>query len=182
MSETLLDHYRFMARYNHWFNQRLYAACGQLTDEERKRDRGAFFRSIHHTLSHLVSADKVWLQRFAQQGTAFAALSPALLNMPEGADYTSDSHPDWADLRRTREALDAAIETWLAGMPTDFLLATMRYGNSSGVRREHPAWQALSHFFNHQTHHRGQVTTLLAQAGVDVGVTDLIALVQPPRP
>jgi uncharacterized damage-inducible protein DinB len=62
-------------------------------------------------------------------------------------------------------------------MPADFLRATMRYGNTQGVRREHPAWQALSHFFNHQTHHRSQVTTLLAQAGVDVGVTDLIALV-----
>ena len=59
----------------------------------------------------------------------------------------------------------------------DFPLQTMRYANSKGVRREHPAWQALTHFFNHQTHHRGQVTTLLAQAGIDPGVTDLIALV-----
>jgi uncharacterized damage-inducible protein DinB len=53
----------------------------------------------------------------------------------------------------------------------------MRYSNTKGVQREHPMWQALTHFFNHQTHHRGQVTTLLMQAGVDVGVTDLIALV-----
>ena len=177
MSEPLLDNYRFLARYNRWFNQRLYEACEQLTDEERKRDRDAFFRSIHYTLTHVVLADKLWLQRFAGQGVAFAALTPTLLHLPEGADYTSELHPDWSDLRRTREALDAAIETWLADMPPDFPLATMRYGNTKGVRREHPAWQALSHFFNHQTHHRGQVTTLLAQAGVDVGVTDLIALV-----
>jgi uncharacterized damage-inducible protein DinB len=181
MSAVLIDNYRFLARYNCWFNQRLYEACEQMTDEERKRDRGAFFHSIHHTLSHLVSADKVWLQRFAQQGFAFAALTPARLYMPEGADYTSDMFPDWADLRRARDALDAAIEAWLAAMPAEFPLATMRYGNTKGVQREHPAWQALSHFFNHQTHHRGQVTTLLTQAGVDVGVTDLIALVQAPR-
>ena len=62
-------------------------------------------------------------------------------------------------------------------MPADFPLTDMRYSNTQGVLREHPAWQALSHLFNHQTHHRGQVTTLLAQAGVEVGVTDLIALV-----
>ena len=176
MAEVLLDNYAFLARYNRWFNQRLYQACEKLTDEERKRDRGAFFRSIHHTLTHLVLADKMWLQRFAQQGVAFAALTPALLHMPPGADYTSDLHPHWLDLRGTRETLDAAIEAWLASMPSHFPLATMRYVNTKGVPREHPAWQALSHFFNHQTHYRGQVTTLLAQAGVDVGVTDLIAL------
>ena len=177
MSAALLDNYRFLARYNRWFNQRLYEACEKLNDEERKRDRGAVFNSIHHTLAHLVLADKLWLQRFARQTDAFASLTPAVLYMPEGADYTSDLHPDWADLRGTREALDTAIETWLADMPADFLLATMRYSNTKGVPREHPAWQALSHFFNHQTHHRGQVTTLLAQTGVEVGVTDLIALV-----
>jgi uncharacterized damage-inducible protein DinB len=62
-------------------------------------------------------------------------------------------------------------------MPAEFLVHTMRYSNTKGVARAHPTWQALSHFFNHQTHHRGQATALLTQAGVDVGVTDLIALV-----
>ena len=122
-------------------------------------------------------ADKLWLQRFVRQTDAFASLTPALLYMPEGADYTSDLPPDWPNLRRTREALDAAIETWLADMPADFPLTDMRYSNTRGVLREHPAWQALSHLYNPQTHHRGQATTLLAQAGAEVGVTDLIALV-----
>ena len=99
------------------------------------------------------------------------------MTLPEGADYTSDLHPDWQDLRQQRAGLDAVIEQWVAQMPPGFLLSTMRYTNTKGVQRAHPAWQALSHFFNHQTHHRGQVTTLLFQAGVDVGVTDLIALV-----
>jgi uncharacterized damage-inducible protein DinB len=173
----MLEHYRFMARYNRWFNTRLFEACEQLSDEERKRDRGAFFGSIHHTLTHLVLADKIWLQRFTRQGVMFAALPPELLAMPEGADYTSDLHPDWSDLKRTREALDTAIENWLQEMPPEFVLSTLRYVNTKGVQRAHPAWQALSHLFNHQTHHRGQVTALLSQAGVDVGVTDLIALV-----
>jgi uncharacterized damage-inducible protein DinB len=173
----LPDNYRFLARYNRWFNERLYTACETLSDEERKRDRGAFFGSIHQTLTHLVLADKLWLQRFAAQGTPFAALPPALVALPDGADYTSNSYPHWQDLKRTREALDAAIETWLVDLSPQFLASVMRYTNMKGVSRAHPAWQALTHFFNHQTHHRGQVTTLLMQAGVDVGVTDLISLV-----
>ena len=177
MDVAFPDNYRFLARYNRWMNQRLYDACEALSDEERKRQRGAFFGSIHHTLTHLVLADKMWLHRFASQETRFAALPTAALALPEGSDYTSDLHPDWQDLRQTRAALDEVIERWLAEMTPDFLTSTMYYANTKGVQRAHPAWQAMTHFFNHQTHHRGQVTTLLAQAGVDVGVTDVIALV-----
>ena len=177
MTTSLLDNYRFLARYDRWMNQRLYAACEALSDAQRKADQGAFFKSIHHTLTHLVLADKMWLVRFAKQGVEFADLPPDLLAVPEGADYTSDLHPGWADLKQTRDALDAAMEQWLACMPAEFLSSTMRYANTRDVQRAHPAWQALTHFFNHQTHHRGQVTTLLTQQGVDVGVTDLIALV-----
>lgn len=176
MTNSFLENYRLLARYNRWINQRLYAACETLTDTQRKADQGAFFKSIHHTLTHLVLADKMWLARFADQGVAFSALAPALLAVPVGSDYTSDLHPDWADLKQTRDALDAAIEQWLAEMLPKFLTSEMHYANTKGVQRAHPAWQAMTHFFNHQTHHRGQVTTLLTQAGVDVGVTDLIAL------
>jgi uncharacterized damage-inducible protein DinB len=176
-----MENYRFLARYNQWFNQRLYDACEKLSNEERQRDRGAFFGSIHHTLNHLVVADQVWLLRFRQcgldHGLAMAALNDSVLDMP--LDYTLGMllFDDWAALRAKRVQLDAAIAQWVTEMPPDYPQFTMRYSNSKGVQREHPAWQALTHFFNHQTHHRGQVTTLLMQAGVDVGVTDLIALV-----
>jgi uncharacterized damage-inducible protein DinB len=90
-------------------------------------------------------------------------------------------HGDWQALRNQRQRLDDAIRDWLAEMPADFPLRTMRYSNTKGVQREHPAWMALTHFFNHQTHHRGQVTALLMQAGVDPGMTDLIALALPPQ-
>jgi uncharacterized damage-inducible protein DinB len=173
---AFVQNYRFLAEYNHWFNQRLYAACEQLTDEERKRERGAFFGSIHKTLNHLVWGDQVWLKRFASQGVNFPSLSGGLLDVPEGAMYGAMLYEDWATLRNKRERLDAAIETWIAEMPPSFPLQTMRYSNTKGVPREHAAWKALTHFFNHQTHHRGQVTTLLAQSGIDPGVTDLIAL------
>ncbi len=178
MTIASLENYRFLARYNRWMNQQLYAACEALTDAQRKADQGSFFKSIHRTLTHLVLADKMWLRRFVKQGFEFEALPAELLAVPEGSDYASDLHPDWVDLKQTRDRLDVAIEQWLASMPPEFVSSTMRYANTKGVQRAHPAWQALTHFFNHQTHHRGQVTTLLMQQGVDVGVTDLIALIQ----
>ncbi len=177
MSDLALANYQFLARYNQWFNERLYTACENLSDEERKRDRGAFFGSIEATLTHLVWADKMWLGRFANQGQHFAALPPALLALPPGASYATPLYSDFPALHMARMELDTAIRTWLADMPADFLQSTMRYSNTKGVQRAHPAWQALTHLFNHQTHHRGQVTTLVAQAGVDVGTTDLITLV-----
>lgn len=177
MNAAFIDNYRFLARYNRWFNQRLYAACSGLDDAARRQDRGAFFGSIHATLNHLVWGDTVWLNRFAVQGVSFPALDAALLALPAGAGPSTELEADWSALAARRERLDAGIEAWVADMPEDFPLRTMRYANTRGVSREHPMWQAMTHFFNHQAHHRGQVTTLLAQAGVDVGTTDLIALV-----
>jgi uncharacterized damage-inducible protein DinB len=176
-TSTFADNYRLLARYNCWFNQRLYDTCDQLTDEERKRDRGAFFGSIHNTLNHLIWGDQAWLKRFAVQGVAFEALSDSLLALPAGALHGTVLYEDWTALRAQRERLDAAIEDFAERMPPDYPMRIMRYANTRGVQREHPVWQALTHFFNHQTHHRGQVTALLMQAGVDPGTTDLIAII-----
>lgn len=174
--DAFLEHYRWLARYNRWFNERLYDACERLPDEERRRDRGAFFGSVHGTLNHLVWADRLWLRRFAAQGVTFPSLSEEVLALPADASYGTMLHDDWAALRDARGRLDEAIESWTRDMPPEFPVATMRYANTKGVRREHPMWKGLTHFFNHQSHHRGQATTLLMQAGVDPGVTDLIAM------
>ncbi len=175
MDAAFAENYQYLARYNAWFNRQLYDACEKLPDEERRRDRGAFFGSIHGTLNHIVWADQLWLQRFAAQGT-FPALEPGLLALPHGARFETVLHEDWPGLRAQRDRLDQAILRWVSEMPADFPVHTMRYANTRGVAREHPAWKAMTHFFNHQAHHRGQVTTLLAQAGVDPGATDMVAM------
>ena len=119
ISAAPLDNYRFLARYKCWFNQRLYEACEKLSDEERQRDRGAFFHSIHLTLTHLVLADKLWLQRFVRQTDAFASLTPALLYMPEGADYTSDLHPTGPTCAaRARHWMPRSKPGWQTCQPT----------------------------------------------------------------
>ena len=108
MTQPFSDNYHFLARYNHWFNERLYDACEKLGDEERKRDRGAFFGSIHSTLNHLIWGDIMWLGRFAAQGQTFAALPALLLALPAGARYETVLHEDWAALRAQRARLDIA--------------------------------------------------------------------------
>ncbi len=182
MPTQVLEHYRWMGRYNALFNERLYDACEQIDDGERKRDRGAFFGSIHRTLNHLVVGDQIWLKRLHQcgrdNGFDCQALSPDILDLPVGHALDAPLFEDWLALRKKRRQIDDAMGIWLVEMPYQFPDFMMRYSNSKGVQRQHPAWNALSHFFNHQTHHRGQVTTLLMQAGVDPGVTDLLALVE----
>ncbi|SFB75288.1 Uncharacterized damage-inducible protein DinB (forms a four-helix bundle) [Polaromonas sp. OV174] len=180
MLDVLRENYRLLARYNRWINQRLYAACETLSDAERKQERGAFFGSMHRTLNHVLLADLIWLGRFAQcgldNGLALPSLDPAQLALPPGSQLDTVLYEDWQTLRARREQLDGVIEAWVGEMPEAFTQFSMRYSNRMGVQREHPAWRAITHFFNHQTHHRGQLTTLLTQAGVEVGLTDLIAL------
>jgi len=164
------------AHYNRWFNDRLFGACERLTDMERKLDRQAFFRSIHGTLSHLVWADKLQLARFASAGVRFRSLPPALFLMGRSDHQGVDLYDDWKMLRQARTELDTAIVLWTHELETTFIASRMQYANSVGETRDHPVWFGLVHFFNHQAHHRGQVTTLLTQAGVDPGSTDFMDL------
>jgi uncharacterized damage-inducible protein DinB len=158
-----------MAAYNRWMNDRLYAACAELSDEERKLDRRSFFKSIHLTLNHILLADRVWFGRFIGKPFKVSSLDQEL-------------YPSFADLRAERGATDQDIEGWTQGLTDAQLASQLRF---TSIVRPGPLvydlWVCVTHFFNHQTHHRGQVTALLAQCGKDYGVTDLILLpeVQP---
>jgi uncharacterized damage-inducible protein DinB len=155
---------RLFAAYNRWMNDKLYGACATLSDEDRKRDRGAFFRSIHGTLNHLLLADSVWMGRFEKQPFAIRGLDQEL--------YAS-----FDELRTQRTAMDARIDRWTQNLTETALDAKLEY-TSALTKRTHTStlWKVVVHFFNHQTHHRGQLTTLLSQAGIDYGTTDLLFL------
>lgn len=165
-----------MAEYNRWMNDRLYEAAARLDAAALAADRGAFFGSILGTLNHIAAADTIWLHRFARHEAGFATLE-ALADFPQPTSLRQPLADDLAGLARHRRALDELIERWVAGLRTEHLAAPLAYANMAGVRTSRPFGALLLHFFNHQTHHRGQVTTLLFQAGVDVGVTDLLALI-----
>ncbi|QKJ67210.1 damage-inducible protein DinB [Deefgea piscis] len=152
---------QLMAAYNQWQNQQMYAAAATLSDAERKADRGAFFKSIHSTLNHLVWGDLMWLSRFTGE---------TLISSPPGVDV----YADFAELHAARMALDARIMAWANGLDAAWLNEPVTWTSKVyGFTQTIPRWVQVQHFFNHQTHHRGQVSTLLMQQGIDVGVTDL---------
>ncbi|MGE6242124.1 DinB family protein [Ectopseudomonas guguanensis] len=171
-----IDHIRLMARYNSWMNERLYTAASTLPDEALSAERGAFFGSILGTLNHLVVADRIWLERYAEHPANFQALQvlaglekPTRLDQPMAADIRA--------LTLLRRRLDECIEALATEMGEEHLDQPLSYRNMKDVPAQKHFFALLMHLFNHQTHHRGQATTLLSQAGVDVGVTDLLALI-----
>jgi uncharacterized damage-inducible protein DinB len=155
-----------MARYNRWMNRKLYDCAAKLGDARRKEDRGAFFKSIHGTLNHLLLADNIWMGRF--EGPPFAAKS-----------LDQELHAGFEDLRHAREAMDERILDWAGRLTEETLAGELRYTSIvNPAPRKMPMGLAVVHFFNHQTHHRGQVTTLLSQCGIDPGITDLLWMAQ----
>ena len=165
-----------MATYNRWMNQKVYEAARSLSDEDLLADRRAFFGSIFGTLNHLVLGDIVWLKRFARHPAGHSALAPlSTLDVPSRLDQLAFS--DIRELSARREWLDPIIIDWAHALSESDLDQQLHYRNMAGTATSKNFYSLLVHFFNHQTHHRGQVTTLLTQAGRDVGDTDLIGLV-----
>jgi uncharacterized damage-inducible protein DinB len=157
---------RRMARYNRWQNQNLYGVADTLSDDERQRERGAFFGSIHKTLNHLLWADHIWMARFT--------------NGPRPAGGIPESvsvHADWQDLKRERAAYDEVIIAWADRLEPAWLDGDLSWYSGAAKRdMTKPKWVLVTHMFNHQTHHRGQVHCMLTQAGGKPHSTDLQAL------
>lgn len=170
-----------MASYNAWMNDKIYAVASRLSREELVRDRGAFFGSILGTLNHLAVADTIWLRRFAAHPPGYAALARAL-DLPAPSALDMPLFEGLAELAAFRKMLDGMIGEWAGGLSENDLSRPLSYTSMKGVAAQKRLASVILHFFNHQTHHRGQVTTLLSQAGQDVGVTDLIALVPDENP
>lgn len=170
------QHLQLMASYNQWMNDKLYAAAATLSDEQLFADRKAFFGSLFNTLNHLVVADTIWLKRFARHPAGWPSLAPVmLLPDPQGLATLICNRLD--ELAARRQMLDQLIIAWAADLSDADLDVTLHYVNTAGVQHHRNFYGLLTHFFNHQTHHRGQITTLFSQAGVDVGITDVLALI-----
>ena len=138
-----------LAAYNSWANRRLYEAAATLSDADYRADRGAFFKSVHGTLNHLLVGDRIWMRRFTGEGEAPTKLDAILFG-------------DFGELRLARETEDARIERYIGGLSEANLAGRFRYRTISNPRDiEQPLAPALMHFFNHQTHHRGQAHCLL---------------------
>jgi uncharacterized damage-inducible protein DinB len=139
-----------LAEYNAWANARIYEAASTLTDADYRADRGAFFKSIHGTLNHLLVADRIWMRRFTGTGPSPARLDEILFE-------------DFSELWAARRAEDRRIIDYIGSLTDADLAGDFRYRTIvNPVDIEQPLAPALDHFFNHQTHHRGQVHCLLS--------------------
>lgn len=150
------------AAYNAWANERIYEAASSLTKEEFARDVGAFFKSMRGTLNHLLVADRIWLKRLTGEGDAPAALDTIL-------------YIDLPKLRVARENEDKRLIDWVGSQSEKALAGRFTYMTATDMRTvSQRVAPALSHVFNHQTHHRGQAHTILTVLGKEAPSLDLI--------
>ncbi|WP_108880960.1 DinB family protein [Anderseniella sp. Alg231-50] len=153
-----------MARYNAWQNQSVLDAADTLDDTARNLDRGAFFGSIRGTLSHLLWGDQIWLSRFS------GSPAPAVSSIEASADMCGS----WGELKQQRTATDQAISSWAQNLDATWLEDDLTWFSGAAKREvTKPAGFLVMHFFNHQTHHRGQVHAMLTAAGAKPDDTDL---------
>ena len=170
---SLKSNFKLMADYNQWINERVYRAASQLSADELSKDRGAFFGSIIGTLNHILVGDTIWLQRFAEHPAHFKALDYVrILDKPIALD--SIMYAEFKDLESARATMDRVIKDFCDELSDEVLSTHLSYHNTKGDRFRKNFGHLVQHFFNHQTHHRGQVSTLLNQAGMNIGVTDLL--------
>ncbi|TWS99639.1 DinB family protein [Reyranella sp. CPCC 100927] len=160
--------WRQYARYNTLANERLYDACAGLDAATRERDIGAFFGSLHGTLNHLLLGDRIWMARFAGETAPSTNLDAILFDAFDA-------------LRAARTVMDARIEAFFATASADFWNRPVRYINNEGRVFEDQPLLLVPHFFNHQTHHRGQAHALLSQLGLGkrTPVLDLHRVIKP---
>lgn len=153
--------YQMFAAYNAWANARIYAAAAILADADYRADRGAFFKSVHGTLNHLLVADRIWLRRFTGSGEAPNRLDAVLFE-------------DRDELWNARQAEDVRIARYIEGLSdADFAGRLIYRTLTNPTTIEQDLWPALDHFFNHQTHHRGQLHGLLSAIGGEAAAPSL---------
>jgi uncharacterized damage-inducible protein DinB len=159
-------YFGMLARYNRVANERLYASCAELSETEYRRERRGSFGSIHALLNHILLGDWIWMERFEGNTGGTPTLDTELFT-------------DLAELRLARIDEDTRIEAFFENLVEDFLARSFRYINHQGQEYVEEAPVAVSHFFNHQTHHRGQVHVMLSQASAPLPSLDLHRIVNP---
>jgi uncharacterized damage-inducible protein DinB len=157
---NLITHFQMLARYNRIANERLYESCSQLDPIEYRKQRPGSFGSIHGLLNHILLGDRIWMSRFRGQGRSTPPLNTILFE-------------EFADLRSARIGEDNEMEAFFQSVTAEFLNGSFCYTNSRGQEYREQPLVAVSHMFNHQTHHRGQIHVMLSQTAVQPPSLDL---------
>ena len=158
---------RAMAAYNSEMHRRMYAAAARMTDTARREDGGLFWGSLHRTLCHVMWGDEMWMARFD------GSMKPTVKLKDSGRLFER-----FDDLAAARAVADRKIEAWAYGLTEAEIARTLTwFSGATNTKRAAPMGLLIAHFFNHQTHHRGQAHALITRAGEDLGDTDLFVLV-----
>jgi len=167
-------YYQNLAHYNQWINKRIYSVAAKLNQDALSQNHGAYFGSIIGTLNHILVGDILWFKRFATQPANYQSLE-YFRSVKKPASLDEILHDELSELSEVREHTDAVIVQFTSEITDEMIASTLKYKNSKGQEFNKNLGDLLLHVFNHQTHHRGQVSTLLYQAGIDIGVTDMVA-------
>ena len=160
---SLSKNYQRMAQYNLWMTQKTYDALSMLSDEERKTDRGAFWKSIHSTMNHILWADIRWMKRFTKTDYPI-----------QDGEMGVDLIEDFEELKSEHLKMAHYIINWAEGLDDSSASGDISWVPAwGGDAITKPFWLCITHLFNHQTHHRGQITQMIKPLGLDVGDTDL---------
>src|SRR4051812_38913096 len=155
-----LEMLRELLAYNTWANIRVLQAVARLDPDQFTRKVGGSYPSVHATLTHMLWAEWVWLERWLGR-------SPKELFAPEEFPSVADLRERWTQIQTTQDA-------FVRSLARDELQRVVRYTNRFEQTWEYALWRALYHLFNHSTYHRGQVTNMLRLLGAQPAVTDFL--------
>jgi uncharacterized damage-inducible protein DinB len=146
-------HFVMMAKYNAWANARLFRMAGALRDDLYRKQVGAYFKSLHGTLNHLLVADRIWMRRLTGEGDQPDKLSAILFD-------------DLPSLHAARVEEDSRIVGFVQGLEERDFEEVCDYRTLNGTPQRQLRREVLAHLFNHETHHRGQAHAILTILGV----------------
>jgi uncharacterized damage-inducible protein DinB len=176
VNNDLNKNFELLANYNRWMNENIYQVATKLDPETLYQDLGAYFGSIGGTLNHIMIADIIWLKRFLNHPSKFSALA-WVAKLPDPDSLDQILHRNLNQLTHARKNLDQTLIELCQELNHQDLNVSLTYQNTKGITFSKPFGALVQHLFNHQTHHRGQVTTLFSQCGLDPGVTDMLAII-----
>jgi uncharacterized damage-inducible protein DinB len=145
------SHFSVLADYQHWANEVLFNSLDRLQTDVISSDQGLFFKSIHHTVDHLLLVSQVWLARLQGENLE--------------ANYRVIHHPDFRELKQSLRRETRKLQSWLDARTDDFFEAEINFVGSDGKTRQMWAREALTHLFTHYTHHRGQISAVITRVG-----------------
>jgi uncharacterized damage-inducible protein DinB len=161
-----VDTLRELFEYNYWARDRQLEACAALAQEQFLRPMGSSFSSVRDTLAHLVAVEWVWLERWLGRSPTTIA----------GGEYSAETFPTLGTVRQRWQGVESNMRSYLSGLQDLALERPLNYTNLKGERWTYPLGQTLFHLVNHQTYHRGQITTLLRQLGAAAPAIDYLVL------